>query len=199
MGQLSSLRVTPARSVYNVGVDFTGPLFIKDGKTRNRKIIKSFLCIFVCFVTKAVHLELVSDLSTNCFLNAVKKLSSEEAFAKNIYSGNATNSVGAKNHLNREVKTLLKMRNEDGVVRFLNEYQINWYYIPPKSPHFGGLWESDVKSAKCHLKRIVSDANLRFEDLYTVFVHVEEVMNFRHITPMSSDPNDLFFLSLAHF
>lgn len=82
-----------------------------------------------------------------------------------------------------------------------NEGQINWHYIPPRSPHFGGLWEASAESATYHLKRIVGKVNLTFENLYTVLVQIEAIMSSRPISPISSGPNDpsLSFLSPAHF
>lgn len=59
MGQLPSTRVPPTRPFYNVGIDFAGPIAIKDGKTRNRKLVKSYLSLFVCFIMNSVYLELV--------------------------------------------------------------------------------------------------------------------------------------------
>lgn len=73
MADLPTDRVTSNRPFYVVGVNYVGPFNVKDGKLRNRAIVKAYLCIFVCFLSKAVHLELVSDLSTNSFRNAIKQ------------------------------------------------------------------------------------------------------------------------------
>lgn len=199
MGDLPATRVTPVRPFYNVGIDFAGPFSLKDGKLRNRQIIKGYLCLFVCFTTKAVHLELVGDLSTNSFLNALKRFVSRRGICKNIYSDNATNFVGAKNYLNREINYLKTMQKQDRIANFLTSNSINWHYIPARSPHFGGLWEAGIKSAKFHLRRIVGNVALTYEDFNTVLTQIEAVMNSRPISPMSSDPNDLSFLTPGHF
>jgi hypothetical protein len=68
---------------------------------------------------------------------------------------------------------------------------INWVFIPPGAPNFGGLWEAAVKSAKSHLKKIVGKAVLTFEELSTFCCDVEAVLNSRPLLPMSEDPNDL--------
>lgn len=62
MGNLPEFRLNADRPFAVVGIDFAGPLLIKDGKLRNRKIVKCYLCVFACFSTKAVHLEVVGDV-----------------------------------------------------------------------------------------------------------------------------------------
>lgn len=69
MGNLPSNRVTPSRPFTNCGIDYAGPILIKERVVRNTKLIKTYICIFVCFATRACHIELVNYLSTDSFLN----------------------------------------------------------------------------------------------------------------------------------
>ena len=147
MGNLPKARVTPKRAFYTCGVDYAGPFQIRI-ILRSKTTLKAYICVFVCFVTKAVHIELARDLSTDAFLNCLRRFVSRRGKCQHIYSDNGTNFVGARNRLN-ELSRLLQNRDfQRNVTDFLAKDQISWHLIPPYAPHFGGLWESAVKSAK---------------------------------------------------
>jgi hypothetical protein len=76
---------------------------------------------------------------------------------------------------------------------------VKWHFIPAYSPHFGGLWEAGVKSVKHHLKRVIGQANLLYEEFYTTLVQIEGILNSQPLSPLSSDPNDYAPLTPAHF
>ncbi|KAK2577738.1 hypothetical protein KPH14_000700, partial [Odynerus spinipes] len=74
-----------------------------------------------------------------------------------------------------------------------------WKFIPPRAPHFGGLWEAAVRATKKHLNLVTKGLVFTFEEYYTLLVEIESILNSRPLTPMSSDPNDLSALTPAHF
>ena len=82
---------------------------------------------------------------------------------------------------------------------FLNNEGIEWHLNPPHATHFGGLWESAVKSSKHHLRRVIGNQQLTFEELYTLLTQVESCLNSRPLTPLSSDSRDLNPLTPGHF
>lgn len=138
MGQLPASRVTPARPFSTCGVDYAGPFYTKE-RIRSRVSVKAYLCIFVCFVTRAVHIELATNLSTDAFLNCFRRFIARRGRCQYIVSDNGTNFVGARNEL-FELKELL--RNKEHNTRMtsaLSQEFIEWRLIPPHSPHFGGL------------------------------------------------------------
>ncbi|GFY06738.1 uncharacterized protein TNCV_5083801 [Trichonephila clavipes] len=80
---------------------------------------------------------------------------------------------------------------------FVSE-NIDWKFIPPKSPHFGGLWEAGVKSVKHHLKRAIGNLHFTFEEFETIMIQVEGILNSRPLTPLSSDANNFDVLAPGH-
>ncbi|GFX65918.1 integrase catalytic domain-containing protein [Trichonephila clavipes] len=81
---------------------------------------------------------------------------------------------------------------------FVSE-NIDWKFIPPKSPHFGGLWEAGVKSVKHHLKRTIENLHFTFEEFETFMIQVEGILNSRPLTPLSSDADNFDVLTPGHF
>lgn len=196
MGQLPRERVSPSRPFLNSGVDYAGPVLIKDRSTRSPKLVKAYICIFVCFSTKAIHLELVGDLSTEAFLASFRRFISRRGICLNIYSDNGTNFVGAQAELNKLLKS---EQHRNKVIDTFSQHHIQWHFIPPKSPHMGGLWEAGVKSVKYHLKRTISNAHLSYEQFYTVLTQIEACLNSRPLCPMSNNPSDHTVLTPGHF
>jgi len=134
MGDLPSPRVTQARAFTNTGVDYAGPFNIKISRNKTGK---AYLSIFICLATKAVHFELVSDLTAISFLNAIKRFISRRGRCINLYSDNSTTFVGANNQL-LELKEFLA-KNTNQIQQYPVGQFINWKFIPPYSPHMGGL------------------------------------------------------------
>lgn len=198
MGNLPKSRMQPVKPFTNCGVDYFGPLLIKE-KRRNAPAVKAYGAVFICFSTRAVHLELVSSLSTEAFLAALTRMISRRGKISNIYSDNGTNFVGA----NKELRMLTKLFRDELHQQKLSEYfsseGISWHFMPPYSPHFGGMWEAAVKSAKTHIKKVAGNSVLTFEEMYTLLTKIECVLNSRPLTQISSDSNDLSFLTPGHF
>lgn len=199
MGSLPEVRVIRSRPFVNTGMDFCGPFYIKEKKFRNRTKIKVYVCVFVCMSVKAVHLEVVSDLTTEAFLGALRRFISRRGRPKNLYSDNGTNFVGAKNELNDLYVFLQSESNNNIMNNFCTNRNINFHFIPPAAPFFGGLWESSVKSMKIHFKRTLANFLLTYEQFESYIIEIEAVLNSRPLVPLSNDPNDLLVLTPAHF
>ncbi|XP_062713451.1 uncharacterized protein LOC134290347 [Aedes albopictus] len=199
IADLPSSRVTPTRPFAVCGIDYCGPVYIKS-PVRNRAPRKAYIAIFVCFATRAVHIELVSDLSTPAFLAALRRFVARRGRMKEIHSDNGTAFKGAANEL-RRIYEMLKSNEADRkqVLDWCAENEIVWRFIPPRAPHFGGLWEAAVKSAKNHLLREIGTVNVSYEDMCTLLAQIEMCLNSRPLVPIPTDPSDLEVLTPGHF
>lgn len=197
MGNLPSQRTTPSRPFSKVGVDFAGPILTKQIDGRGKKYQKSYIAVFVCMSVKAIHLEVVTDLSTKSFISALKRFSARRGRPSDIFSDNGTTFVGA----NRELKEfhLFLRENSDIIAHYLTDNGTNWHFIPPVAPNFGGLWEAGVKSVKFHMKRVLGNIVLTYEELTTVLATIEACLNSRPLCSVSADPQSIEPLTPAHF
>ncbi|XP_047518884.1 uncharacterized protein LOC125058772 [Pieris napi] len=195
MGDLPKNRLIPCGHPFEtVGVDYAGPIASVSRQGHGCRIVKVYIVVFVCFTTKALHLELVGDLSSNNFISTLRRFIARRGKPQHIYSDNGTTFVGAYN----EIASFLKQNSNSLANDLINE-GINFHFIPAYSPHFGGIWESAVKSTKYHLVRVLGNSKLTFEELYTTLTQIEAILNSRPLTPLSSTPEDLTPLTPGHF
>lgn len=199
MGSLPYDRVNQARPFQKVGMDYCGPYLIKQSRLRNVITTKGYVLLFVCFVTKCIHIELVSDMTTECFMAAFKRFISRRNLPSDIYCDNAATYKGANNQLEELYLLQASSSHQSNVHDYCSSLGVNFHMIPSYSPVFGGLWESGVKSIKYHLKRVVGSVVLTYEELYTILVQIEGILNSRPITKLTNDVNDLSYLTPAHF
>ena len=162
LGQLPAERITPDSVFDRVGLDYAGPFLVKYGSVRKPTIVKSYLCVFVSLSVKAVHLELVSDLTSEAFIAALRRFTARRGYPSLLWSDHGTNFVGANRELKEFNQFLQKQITQCSISEFCSTKNIIWKFIPEHSTHFGGLWESTVKSVKIYLKKIVGTVKLTF-------------------------------------
>ncbi|XP_051159301.1 uncharacterized protein LOC127280387 [Leptopilina boulardi] len=197
MGQLPLERITPSRPFLTSGVDYAGPITLKSWTGRGAKTKKGWICLFVCFSSSALHLEVVTDYSTNGFLAAYRRFVSRRGICQTLYSDCGTNFIGADTTLkqlfkdgSQEAKELSQLLIKDGT---------SWKFNPPAAPHMGGKWEAAVKSIKYHLRRTIGETILTYEEFTTLLTQIEAVLNSRPLEPLTEDPDDLSVLTPGHF
>ncbi|GBM31671.1 hypothetical protein AVEN_101287-1 [Araneus ventricosus] len=148
---------------------------------------------------KSVHLDIVSDQTTEAFIACLKRFFSRRGKSQIIFSDNGKNFVSANSELKRLI--LIVTKHDDCLSNFRSEEGIQWKFLPPRVPNFSGLWEAGVKSFKFHFKRVVgvSKSKLTYEEFYTILHQIEGILNSRPLTLLSSDMNDLEVLTRGHF
>ncbi|XP_043493624.1 uncharacterized protein LOC122518642 [Polistes fuscatus] len=197
MAPLPASRVTPSLVFETTGLDYAGPVTMKTFQGRGAKSFKGWIAVFICFSTSAVHLEVVSDYTTEGFLKAFRRLTSRRGIPKTLRSDCGTNFQGA----NKQLEDLLSAATKESlkIQRLLTNDGTNWIFNPPAAPHMGGKLEAAVKSIKYYLKRTISDTLLTFEDFSTFLAQVEAVLNSRPLSSLSEDPDDIRALTPGNF
>ncbi|XP_071577544.1 uncharacterized protein [Temnothorax nylanderi] len=196
MGDLPQSRVSASRSFAHCSLDYAGPVHICASAGRGITTRKAYIALFVCLTTRAIHLELVADYATPAFLNAFSRFCARRGLPQAIYSDNETNFVGA----DRELTSAYRAAVRDPT--FLNTTasdNITWHFIPPSAPHFGGLWETGVKSVKTHLRRVLGSHLLTYEEFSTLLCRIEACLNSRPIAALSDTLDDYECLTPGHF
>ncbi|UYV72361.1 hypothetical protein LAZ67_9002779, partial [Cordylochernes scorpioides] len=167
-----------------VGVDLTGHLILKNKK-------KAWIVIFTCAVYRGVHLELVTSLSMEAFLQAFRRFIARRGRPLIVYSDNGTNFKGMANALKKIDFSRLKC---DPTLK-----NITWKFIPPGAPWWGGWWERLIGMMKQLLFRILGQTSLGYEELSTVMCDVESLMNTRPLTYLTEESEDLAPLTPSLF
>ncbi len=197
MGDLPAERVNPSHPFAKCGVDYAGPILTRP-LVRSKTTLKSYLAIFVCLATRALHIEVVESLSTDSFLAALRRFTSRRGRPTDIFSDNGTNFVGANRAIKEIVMLCRSPTHNEKVMDALSSEGIQWHFNPPNSPHFGGLWEAGVRSIKYHIHRVMGSSRYTYEELLTLVTQIEALLNSRPLVPASSDPCDLQALTPAH-
>ncbi|XP_065905584.1 uncharacterized protein [Dysidea avara] len=127
---LPRMRVEASQPFKVTGVDFTGALYVRD-TTGERKV---YICLFTCACTRAVHLEIVHDLTVDSFLLAFRRFSSRKSLPTQMLSDNASTYLAAA----EEIKQLFE---SDDLKEALGRQHVTWSFIPKRAPWYGGFWE----------------------------------------------------------
>lgn len=140
MAPLPKVRLTPfVRPFTFVGLDYFGPILVKQGRSN----VKRWIALFTCLSIRAVHLEVVHTMSTESCVLAIRRFVTRRGAPAEIFSDNGTNFHGAHNKLKKQIEE----RNQTLAAVFTNT-NTKWSFNPPGAPHMGGVWERMVRAVK---------------------------------------------------
>ncbi|KAL5500600.1 hypothetical protein EMCRGX_G012191 [Ephydatia muelleri] len=170
---LPECRVKEAFAFSSIGVDFAGPLYVKNPD-------KAWICLYTCCATRAVHLDILTDLSTDSFIRSFRRFVARRGFPNRVISDNGKTFKGAD-------KAIQAMLRHSMVKKFLSDLNIKWQFNVERAPWWGGLFERLIRSMKQCLRRVIGRARLSLDELSTAVVEVEGILNSRPLTYVSTE------------
>ena len=175
-----------------VGLDYFGFMLVKDGGITS----KVWGCLFTCLKVRAVHLELVHHMSAESFLMALRRFVGRRGKPKMIISDNAGQFKQGAEVMDRIWVNMLK---DEAVQSYVAQENIEWKWITEYSPWKGGFYERMVGLAKRACKKALGKCAVSKEQLSTLLIEVEAVMNTRPLVYVGDDINSGEALTPAHF
>ena len=172
------------------GVDYFGPLSVRQG----RSDLKRYGCLFTCLTTRSIHLELAADLSTDSFINVMRRFVSRRGPILHLFSDNGTNFVGAERILRESIQNW----NRQKLNSFFLQKEIQWTFNPPAASHMGGAWERMIKSVRRILTALSRERTLSEDQLHTLLLEAEAILNSRPLTPVTLDADGITPLTPNH-
>ena len=126
---------------------------------------RAYIALFICMVTKAIHLELVSDLTSDAFIAALKRFIVRRGIPDQICSDNGTNFRRASSTLHELYKRFYSNGFERTTQDFTSAQGIKWFFIPPSAPHFGGLWKAESRASSFICGALSAEPFLRLRNI----------------------------------
>ena len=158
----------------HTGADCFGPFIVKKGRME----LKRYGCVFICMTTRAIHLEVLPDLTTDSFINALLRFFARRGPSTHLYTDNGTNFTEAE----RVLKEAVKRWNKNKIHEYLQQQEIEWKFNTPKASHAGGSWERAIRTVRRSLQAVMPNTRLDDDALMTVFCEMKAVVNSRPLT-----------------
>ena len=176
-GILPKDRTEGSRPFEVIGVDYAGPIRYRSGKAIEKK---AYVLLFACSLTRAVYIEVVTDMTVEQFIPSLKGLIARRGRPSNIYSDNAKTFFSAAEKL----KSMLKSERFNN---YLARNNIKWTFNLSNAPWWGGQFERIIGLVKQSLYKVIGKANLKLPELKEVMLDVETILNNRPLSYVEDD------------
>ena len=192
MPPLPKQRVIESVPFSHCGIDYFGPLYVKE-KSGAQKV---WVCLFTCLVTRAVHLELIPDMSTEMFLHGLRRFVARHGTPLEIISDNASQFKLAQDTIDKLWGQVL---TESDIISYSADERIKWNFIVELAPWMGGFYERLIGLVKRSLRKTIGKICLTNNQLLTVLKEAEAIINSRPLAYVGDDINSGIALTPAHF
>ena len=169
---LPPFRVSEDAAFSQIGIDFAGPLYVRGIYVKEKQAYKCYIALFSCCSTRAIHLELTPDLQGSTFVRTLKRFISRRGIPARSLSDNGSTFI------------------DYNVQTFVASKGITWQFNVPTASWLGGLFEIMVKLTKLCLRKTLKNAYLRCEELETVLIETEAILNSRPLTFLYEDVSE---------
>ena len=167
------------RPFAETGIDFAGPFSVKVGRGKVRK--QMYVLVLTCMNTRCVHFEVCEDQKTSSVLSAISRFANLRGLPSVIKSDNQTSFVSANKELSDFINTLEHEKIQEGLQNDFDQ-PIEWIFIPPRAPHFGGSWEIMVKAMKRAVETLTEAQDVSEDQFRTVISKAAALLNSRPLT-----------------
>jgi hypothetical protein len=189
---LPKSRIVESKPFSRIGLDYLGPLYIKT-KEDDTKV---WICLFTCLVTRAIHLEIVSDMSTEQFLLGLRRFVAQRGTPVEIISDNAKQFKAASSLIDR---VWLRVLHSNEVQSYVSNAGIRWSFIVELAPWMGGFYERLIGLVKRSLRKTIGRNLLTLIQLQTLVKEIEAVINSRPLVYVGDDIQSTITLTPSHF
>ena len=183
---LPQLRVDDSPPFSNTGLDFAGPLYVHEGSGDSSKATKVYVLLFTCASTRAVHLEIVERLDVETFLRTFRRFAARRGLPSMVLSDNTKTFKTAS----KEIRKIIRAKR---VQTYFANKRISWRFSVERAPWWGRMWERLVRSVKHCFKKVIGLASLKLDELQTLLVEVECIINSRPITYVYDDTDGVTY------
>ena len=185
-------RVAQSLPFQFIGVDYLGPVLVKEGN----EVIKTWICLFTCLSIHTIHLEWVKNLTPDQFLSCLRRFVARRGKPQLVISNNASQFKVVKTAVDRQWKQLMLDKE---VSHYITERGIKWQFTTALAPWQGGFYERLVALVKQSLQKSIGQKGLTLDQLITILAEVEGIVNTCPLTYVYDEFDSGFTLTPAHF